>query len=810
MQSLLSDFRYTARELRKRPGFALTAVLSLALGIGATSAVFSVIYAVLIDPFPYPGSDRIMELRLLDKAGNERFLGLSGPQLDQLRQAKFVESVVALDRWNLTTTDGDLPEDVQGSYISPNAPNHWGIRALSGRWLVPSDAPPGQDPQPVVVITYQFWQRYFLGDPSVIGRKIQLVHKPYEVVGVMPPRFKWGEADMYLPLKVTQDPNIQYGASIKLRPGVTVAQANAEIQPLLEEFAKQSPTRFPDKFRVHLRSIIDIYARPLGTTLYLLLGAVGSLLLIGCGNVSILLLARGAERQHELAVRAAIGANRLRMIRQLLTESLSIAVVGAVLGVLLAWKSLPLIVAWMPHAFPAESVIKVNVPVLLFCVGLAVATAIVFGLSPALQLSRPDIARLMQGSSRRVAGSAHAKHAHNALVAAQVALTILLLAAASAAGKGFLRLVHANLGYDPHSAMSVPIPVHENTHGGWKDRAEYFEQLRAKLAAMPEVIFAGLSTNATPPDNGQDQRFEIFGSAATEKPEARLNFVSPEYFPILRIPVDQGRIWDHAETMRGAQVAVINQTLARQFWPNGNAVGQQLRVPGLKEELPYSPAVPGIGDAWLQIVGVVADALDDGLRKPIKPAIYVPYTLKMWMFTQILIRTHIPPNSVLRDIRAQVVQVDPDQQVTHARDLETWIEEEQEYGQQRFVATLFAIFSVLALVLAAVGLYSVVSYGVATRTNEFGIRMALGAKAADIFRLVLSSTAISVGAGLAAGLVLSVAFSKLATKWVTESSRDPLILAGVTFLLIAAAAAASFIPARRAASVDPMEALRYE
>jgi putative ABC transport system permease protein len=810
MQSLVSDLQYSARELRKRPGFVLTAVLSLALGIGATSAVFSVIYAVLIDPFPYPGADRMMEVRLKDKTGNNRFTGFNGLQLEQIRQSRSVESVVALDSWNLTTTDGDLPEDVNAHYISPNAPNHWGVPAFLGRWLVPSDAPFGQEAQPVVVITYEFWQRYYLGDPNVIGRKIQLVHKPYEVVGVMPPRFKWGEADIYVPLKVTQDPNIQFGASIKLRPGVTLEQAQAELQPLVEEFAKQSPTNFPEKFRVTLHSIVELYARPLGTTLYLLLGAVGSLLLIGCANVSILLLARGAERQHELAVRAAIGANRLRMIRQLLTESLGIAVAGAGLGVLLAWKSLPLIVAWMPHAFPSESVIKVNVPVLLFCVALAVATSIIFGLSPALQLSRPDVARLMQGSGRRVAGSTHAKRAHNALVAAQVALTILLLTTASAAGKGFLHLVRANLGYEPHNAMSVPIPVHENTHGTWKDRSEYFDQLRARLGAMPEVISAGISTNATPPSSGRTEQFEIFGSAAGEKPEALLHYVSPEYFPILRIPLAQGRIWDHAETMRGAPLAVINQTMARQFWPNSNPVGQQIRIPNLKEELPYSPAVAGIDGSWLQIVGVCADVLDDGLRKPVKPAIYIPYTLKMWMFTQILIRTRIPPASMLRDIRAQITQVDPEQQVTHAQDLETWIVNEQDYGQQRFVATLFSVFAVLALVLAAVGLYSVVSYGVATRTNEFGIRMALGAKAADVFRLVLSSTTMSVGAGLATGLLLCLVFNKLATKWVNESSHDPLILAGVTLLLVAAALLASLVPARRAAAVDPMVALRYE
>ena len=810
MHSFLFDLRFTLRELRRRPTFTLTAILSLALGIAATSAVFSVIYAVLIDPFPYPGSDRLMELSMLDAAGHDRYAGLNGPQLEQLRQAKSVESIAGMDYWNLTTTDGDLPEDIQTSYLSPDDPNHWGTKALMGRWLIPSDAPFGKDAQPVVVIGYKFWQRYYMGDPNVVGRTIQLVHKPYQIVGVMPPRFKWADVDMYLPLHVTRDPKIYFGASIKLRPGVATAQANAELQPYLEQFAKESPERYPEKFRANLRSITELYAKPLGPTLYLLLGAVASLLLIGCGNVSILLLARGAERQQELAVRAAVGADRARMIRQLLTESLAIALAGTSLGVLLAWRSLALIIAWLPqNSIPAESVIKMNLPVLLFSAALAFATAILFGLSPALQLSRPDIGRLMQSSGRRVMGSANAKRAHRVMVAAQVALTLLLLSAASAASKGFLRLLKADLGYDPHAAMSVPIPIHENTHVSWKDRSEYFEQIRASLATMPEVVSAGISTNATPPDNGWDTRFEIFGSAASEKPEARVNYISPEYLEVLHIPLSQGRMWDHTETMRAAPLAVINQTMARQYWPNGDAIGHQVRIPAMKDEPPYSPAATG-ADGWLQIVGVVADVRDDGLRNPIKPALYVPYTLQMRMFTQILVRTRVAPLAILHDIRARLVTLDREQQVMHVRDLEAWITDLQEYSQQKFVATLFAIFSILALVLAAVGLYSVVSYGVATRTNEFGIRMALGARSSDVFRIVFSSTAINVGAGLVAGLLLCIAFNKLSTRWVMESSRNPWILAGVTLILIAAAALACFIPARRASSIDPMEALRYE
>ncbi len=810
MSSAIGDLRYAARELRRRPGFALTAVMSLALGIGATSAVFSVIYGVLINPFPYVGADRMMQISVRDSAGRLRYPGMSGAQLEQLRQARAVESAVGEDGWNLTTTDGDIPEDVVASYIAPNAPNHWGVPALVGRWLVPADAPPGRDPARVVVLGYQFWQRYYSGDPAVVGRTIQLVRKDYQIVGVMPPRFRWREADIYVPLGVKFEPNIYYGATLKIRPGVSVAQANAELQPILQEFAAQTPGRYPDSFRVNLRSIVEMYARPMGPRLFLLLGAVTSLLLVGCANVSILLLVRGAHRQQELSIRAALGAARIRIVRQLLTEALAIAAVGASLGVLIAWKGLAVIVAWVPtNSFAAESVIEMNVPVLLFSTALAVATAVVFGVWPALQLSRPDLGRIAQATSRRVIGSAQGRRVHRVMVAVQVALTLLMLTAAGAAEKGFLRLANADLGYDPRNTMSLPIPVHDGTYKTWKERSEYFERLRAAVAAMPQVADVAISTNATPPSNGGDTPIEIRGTSALEKPLVRANLINSEYFSVLHIPLTQGRLWTGDEIGRGAALAVINQSMARQYWPNGDALGRQFRFTNMKDEPPYSPAAPG-ADGWMEVVGVVADARNDGLRNPIKPALYVPYTLKMRMFTQILVRTRVPPLSILREVRAELVRVDREQQVMRVRDLEGWITNQPEYAQQQLVARLFAVFSLLALALSAVGLYSVVSYGVAMRMNEFGIRLALGARTHDVVRIVLSGTSWTVGVGLLTGVVLCVAFDKIATRWVTESSRDPMILGGVTALLITVAAIACLAPARRAASIDPMEAVRHE
>jgi putative ABC transport system permease protein len=810
MRSVLADLRYALRELRRRPGFAATAVLSLALGIGATSAVFSVVYGVLLNPFPYVDADRMMQLAVRDNAGRLRYPGITALQLDQLRQVRTVESAVAEDGWNLTTTDGDIPEDVVAAYITPNAPNHWGTRALLGRWLIPADAPPGQDPVRVVVLSYPFWQRYFAGDPDVVGRTIQLVRKDYQIVGVMPPRFRWREADIYVPLKMRPQPDVYYGLNLRIRPGVSIAAANAELQPLLQQFAAQTPSRYPDQFRADLRSIVELYARPMGPRLFLLLGAVASLLLIGCANVSILLLVRGAHRQQELAVRAALGAGRVRIVRQLLTEAMVIGFAGAVLGVLIAWRALTLIVAWVPtNSFAAESVIEMNLPVLLFSTGLAMVTALVFGVWPALQLSRPDLGRVAQASTRRVIGSAHGQRVHRVMIGVQVALTLLMLTAAAAAGKGFLRLANTQLGYNPQNTMSLPIPVHEGTYTTWQERSEYFERLRAAVAAMPQVAAAGISTNATPPANGGDTTIEILGNAALEKPIARANYVSSEYFPLLQIPLSQGRLWSADEIRRGATLVVVNQTMARQYWPTGEVVGRQFRFANMKDEPPYSPMATG-GNGWLQIIGIVADARNDGLRNPIRPAFYVPYTLKMRMFTQILVRTHVPPLSILRDVRAELVRVDREQQVMRVRDLNAWITGQSEYAQQQLVARLFAIFSLLALALSAVGLYSVVSYGVAIRTNEFGIRMALGARTRDVVRIVIRGTSWNVAVGLVAGVVLCIVFDKLASQWVTESSRDPVILAGVTVLLLVAAMIACVAPARRAATIDPMDALRQQ
>jgi predicted permease len=473
-----------------------------------------------------------------------------------------------------------------------------------------------------------------------------------------------------------------------------------------------------------------------------------------------------------------------------------------VLGILLAYKTVAVIVANLPEfSFPHEAAIQINLPVLLFSVAIAVGTGVLFGLWPALQLSRPEVSQVMQSNTRKTTKGVSGRRTHNMLIGCQIALTVLMLAGAGAAIEGFVRVMHVNLGYDPHNIMSVGIPIHDGTYKTWEERAPYFEQLHDKVAEVPGVSVAAVSSNATPPSNGYSTKFEILGKPSIQEQTLRFNMVSPEYFPALRIPLLQGRIWDQAENHRGAQVIVINQSLARKYFPNGDAVGHSLKVPEVTARPPFLLTAPG-SEGWLLIVGVIADKRNDGLSKPILPEAFVPYTMAMGMYTQILVRSQVPPLTLLHAVRATVNG--------NVKDLEHWIMDEPEWARGRLVAWLFGAFAALALVLAAVGLYSVVSYSVVQRTNEFGIRMALGAPRGHVLRIVFSSMVLSVGGGIVAGLVLSMALSKVMAHWAQESSRDPLLLAGSTLTLALVAAIACALPARRAAGVDPMTAIRYE
>ena len=810
MHTLLQDLRYSARQLIKSAGFTLTAVLSLALGIGAATAVFSVIYAALVNPYPYPAADRIVRLTVDSKAGSGDPVVLNGAEIQTLRQSPVVESVLTMDYNALMLTGQDLPESVNAVSLISNAFQDLGVPPLLGRGIWPSDAVDGQEPQPIVVLSYKFWRKHYLSNPDVLGHALQLDHKNFKIVGVAAPRFAWGDGEVYLPLKLMRDPGRTSVINLLLRTGVSPAAADAALQPLVEQFASYMPNDFPDVFKVHVQGLNDWVVSSLGGTLYLLFGAVMLLLAIGCGNVSILLLARGTARQHELAVRTAIGAGRLRIIRQLLTESLLLAAIGAAIGVLTSYGALAVIQSLLPRSsFASEVSIGINLPVLVFSVTVALGTGVLFGLWPALQLSRTQIGQMMQSGTRRVAGSVRGRRTHSILIAAQVALTLLLLAAAGSSMKGFAQLIHQPLGFDPHNVMAIGIPLREESYRTWPARVAYFEQLRGKVAETSGVTAAAISTDATPPRNGWIMGFEILGKPVANPPMGSINLTSPDYFSVLRIPLLQGRIWSDAENSRGAHVAVINRTLAQRYFPHGDAIGHSVKMPGLEGNPATVLSPPHIGSSWLQIVGIVDDARNDGLRTVARPAVFVPYTFSMGESTEILVRSEVPPLTLLNTVREQLREINPDQS-TFAGDLETRLTYEPEWQQEHIAAWIFGAFAWLALALAAIGLHSVASYTVAQRTNEFGIRLALGAQRGDLLRIVFRSALGSMGAGIFAGVALSLALSQIIAKWARGNARDPVILLAGAIILGLVSALACAIPARRASKVDPLVALRCE
>ena len=811
MQILLQDLRFALRQIVRNPGFSLTSVLSLTLGIGATVAVYSILYDAVLHPWPYAGMERICDVWITDAAGHDGTWGLTGPQIRQLRQAHAVEDVAVANYTNQTLTGSDIPDDAVVVEMTGSHFQFLGMSPLLGRYFNPTDAPDGKDPQPVAVLGYKFWQRHYRGDPSVVGKPIQLNHKTYTILGIMPARFTWRDGEVYVPLKMASDQLHRYEPGIKLKPGVTMDAAAAEFRPLYEEFDKQTPNVFPKQYKISVRGLAETYTRDLKKTMYLLFGAVALLLAIGCGNVSILLLARGTARQHEFAVRSAVGASSMRIVRQLLTESLLLSLAGAGLGVVVAYQAIAFLVPRLPdHSYPYEADFHVNLPVLCFSVALAILSGIVFGLFPALQSAQPEISEVMQAGTRRLTGSVKGRRLHTALIAGQIALTLLLMTAAGAAIQGFVRMLHVPLGYQPHHVMSVVIPIREDAHTTWADRARFITELRDKIAGVAGVVSAGISTNATPPNSGWRQAVEILGQPASQNQEAEVELVGPEYFATLQIPFQSGRLWDQSEIARGATLVLVNQSFVRHYLSGGDAVGHAVRVPRFATLPPAALAANGAA-GWLQIIGVVGDSLNAGMDKPVEPAVYAPYTLLTFPGTQVLVRTQGDPLAMLHSIKQQVGSIDADQGIAgDTLDLEGWIQREPEYARGRLVSILFAAFSVLALVLAAVGLYSVVSYTVLQRTSELGVRIALGAQRRDVLRIVGVSAGASVGLGIVLGLALSFGLQKMIAQWIENGARDPLVVLGVSAVLLAVAGVASLVPARRALAINPIEALRSE
>jgi predicted permease len=808
MNRLLQDLRHAFRQFRKSPGFTFTCVISLTLGIGATTAIFSVIYAVLIDPYPYKDAGRMVHVELRNKEDRGPLLVVNGSEYQDLRKLACVDDIFLQQQKQVVLTGDHFPISVNAGQYSPNLFTYMGVPPVLGREFTPADAPGGKA-SPVAVLSYLFWKRQFGGNKNVIGNSLELDHKLYTVIGVAAPRFTWGDSEVYTPAMPTADPHDYWLAFVKLKPGTNLNLATQMFQSALDAFVKGDSKDFRYNRRAKIVSLNEEVLGKFSGTLVLLFIAVIALLVIGCANVSILLLARGTARQHELAMRSSIGASRGRLVRQLLTESVLLSFTGAVLGVFAAYLGVDAISSFLPfYSFPHEASIHVNAAVLAFSVAVALATGILFGISPAWELSRPSINQLVQAGGARHSGSAHGRNTHRFLIAGQVALTLLLLAGAGAAMKAFLALTHVPLGFDADHVSNFNVSLPRGATSTWEARVNTNEQVREAVQQVPGVSSASVSTTYFPPFGGFNAKVEVRSQPTLSNPDAMLGLVSPEEFATLHIPLIEGRVFDDSEVKRGAHLAVVNQAFVKQFLAGHDAIGERVRSPMLKLQQPdfISAKAP---DDWLEVIGVVGDARNDGLDRPAKPGIFLPYSFILPPDEFLMMRTQIDPEAAMVSVKERLRQINPEIVVSQDHTLTWWLYT-QGWGQGRFIATLFSIFAVLALALAATGLYSVVSYAVTQRTQEVGIRMALGAQRANILRLVVSSTAMVLGVGVAAGVVLSVALSTTMSSWSGGTPRDPLTLFGSSLLLMLVAAIACLIPAWRAATVNPVVALRYE
>jgi predicted permease len=808
MRILLQDIRYAFRQFLKSPGFAASAVLSLMLGIGATTAIFSVVYGLLLDPYPYKDAKRMVHVELRDKNGRGPLLIVNGTQAGEVRKASSVDDVFLQDEKRENLTGEKFPVSVNVGLYSPNMFDYMGVPPLLGREFTPADAP-GGNPAPVAVLSYLFWQRQYGASRDVIGKSIELDHTPYTVIGVVPPRFTWGDSDVYLPAWPSADPHYYWLSFIKLKPGTKYPAAQAEMQVLADRFAKEDPKNYPQDMRAKIVTLNEEVLGRFAGTIVFLFGAVVILLIIGCANVSILLLARGTARQHELAVRTSMGAGRGRLIRQLLTESVLLSVTGAAAGVLAAYWGVKALSTMLPYySFPHEAAIHVNGMVLIFSAAIALFTGILFGISPAYQLSRPQLSALIQANSVKLTGSSRSRHTHRLLIAGQVALTLLLLAGAGGAMKAFLAKVHTPLGFDPDHVFAMNVAMPKGATSTWQERINQNEMVRQAVAQAPGVAEAGVSASWFPGFGGFNAKIEIQSRPTLTDSEAVLTLISPQLLSALRMPLLRGRIFDDAESRRGAHLAMVNQAFVRQYLGDLDPLGQSVRSPMLKIDQPTLLPAPSPDD-WLEVVGVVGDAKNDGLEHPVKPAIFLPYSFLLPPEERFIVRASGDPQTTIRSVKERLREVNVEFVVGRDHTLAWWLDTDG-WGRERFIATIFGLFAVLALVLAATGLYSVVSFAVTQRTQELGIRMALGARRGTVVQLVLGSTAAMPGAGVAVGLLLSVILNRVVASWAGGSSRDPVTLLAAAALLVLVAGVACVLPAWRAASIDPMRALRVE
>jgi predicted permease len=802
--SVFADFRLGLRNLKKSPSFSAIAIGSLALGIGGSTAMYSVIYAVIIDPFPYKAPDRLMSVNVRGPRGGNGSYYPIGQFLDIAERNTVAEGVVASTWSDVSWTGQGEPRRLRGNHCTMNTFDVMGVQPLIGRAPTASDAVEGAPP--VTLLGYKFWQRQFGGDPSVLGRTLLLNDKLRTVIGVMPARFMWRGADVYLPDVFHRGQTVEGERAVhllaRLKPGVTREQAAAGFQPILQDIQQREPDAFPKQWTLKLQDFGETFPSDIKDALWILFGAVGLLLLIACVNVSNLLLSRAALRRREMAVRAAIGAPRRRIIRQLLSESLLLAVIGGLLGIAVAAAGLRGIIAMVPpNTIPDEAQIALNLPVLLFALAVSVVAALLFGIAPALQLSGRDILTPLREAGRGNVGSTRQRLLLGSLVVGEVALSVMLLVGASLMIRSLVSIQGKQLSFHPDRILTLRIPMSDQRYKDPERRAALLQDVLQRIGSVPAAQAVSINW-ALPPMFTPGWPVTVVGGTQTDTGRVLVHQTDHRYLDTMGIALQQGRFLEAREVNAKQHSAVVNQTFVRRYLSGAPAIGRLLRVPALRQA-PWN-----LPDDAFQIVGVIKDTVNQVSSNEIAPEMYLPFTVLNRADRIFVLTSGARAESLDKAVKAQIYAADPSQPVMDDKSMETVLRE-SAYASPRFNLLLFTIFAALGLILALFGIYGVVSHNVAQQTREIGIRIALGAGFSQVIAMVLTLGARLLVIGVLVGLAASLASVKVLSGLVRNvSAFDPYSFAAVAFLLVAAGLIATFLPARRAARVDPAAVMR--
>ena len=799
------DFLYAVRRLVKAPGFTVVAVLTLALGIGANSAIFSVVNGVLLKPLPYPEPDRLVGVYHTTE-GHRAVM--SGPNFtDVARAATSFESAAAISSGRMILTGEGEPARLAIAEVSASLFNVLRVRPALGRAFNADENTPGRNN--IVILSHGLWQQRFGSDPSVIGKRITLDGVSKEIVGVMPAGFSYPSGrDAWLPVDydegfVTKQRGAWYLSVVaRLKPGVTPQQSAAEVETIGRNLARQYPDA-NGEIGMTTYPLLEAMVGDIRRSVMILLGAVGFVLLIACTNVANLLLARAATRETEMAVRTALGAGRGRLIGQLLTESVLLSLVGAAFGLLLAVWGVELLTNLKPQGIPRLDNVRVDGAVILFTIAVGVVTGVLFGLVPAFAATRGLSATLKEGG-RGAVTSRGGMRVRGVLVVAELALAVMLLAGAGLLMRSFMKLQAVDPGFKLDPALTFDLTLPDARYKDMDQQIAFYDQLLPRLRSLPGVQAASAVMGL--PLSGLDFiiSFEVGGRPPlppAQQPAMQVRVATPEYFSTIGIPLKRGRLFTDDDRLQTPKVVLITEAAAKQFFPNEDPIGKTIKLGWGR-----GPGKPRAGG---EVVGIVGDIKDEGLNEPNPPQIYMP--LRQWpvSFMTVVMKTSVPPTSLTDGARAQVAALDPNLPLSNVSTLDAIVA--KSISQQRFYMTLLSVFAAVALVLAAIGIFGVLSYAVSQRTREIGIRMALGAQERTVISLVVRQAMLLVGTGVIAGTALALYLSQTMTKMLfSVRPTDPTTFVSVAAVLAAVALLASYLPARRATRVDPIVALRAE